>query len=249
MVGRSRSLLHAELRAVGFSIRCGQSGMATWPPRMSALFTGASRRPHRGSVPIGSRSHIRVPAHVDRQDPCTSVRRTYCSPCSPRVGIAACSPKKEEPGPAAAPAAAPAATAAAAPPPVTSPAGLPTWTGDLASLKDRRVVRMLVVYSKTFYFIDKAQQRGITYELGMELEKFLNAGNKDRARPIRVVFLPVGRDQFAERIGRRHRRHRHRRSDDHARTTQAGRFHRGRRRKRRRNRRHCTQYCRAGHGR
>lgn len=55
---------------------------------------------------------------------------------------------------------------------------------------------MLVVYSKTFYFIDKGQQRGITYEMGTALEKYLNANNKDRTRPIRVVFIPVGRDQL-----------------------------------------------------
>ena len=59
---------------------------------------------------------------------------------------------------------------------------------------------MLVVYSKTFYFIDKAQQRGITYDMGMELEKFLNAGNKDKTRPIRVVFIPVSRDQLVSGV-------------------------------------------------
>jgi membrane-bound lytic murein transglycosylase MltF len=96
-------------------------------------------------------------------------------------------------------AASPAATAAAAdatPPPVVAPAGVPTWTGDLDSLRDRRVVRMLVVYSKTFYFIDKGQQRGISYELGMALEKYLNADNKDKTRPIRIMFIPVGRDEL-----------------------------------------------------
>jgi len=55
---------------------------------------------------------------------------------------------------------------------------------------------MLVAYSKTFYFIDKGTQRGSTYELGMLLEKALNAGTKDRARPIRVVFIPTSRDQL-----------------------------------------------------
>ena len=68
--------------------------------------------------------------------------------------------------------------------------------GDYPSLAERRAVRMLVVYSKTFYFIDKGQQRGITYDMGMELEKHLNANNKDKTRPIRVVFIPVARDQL-----------------------------------------------------
>jgi membrane-bound lytic murein transglycosylase MltF len=82
------------------------------------------------------------------------------------------------------------------PVPVAAPAGLPTWNGDLPTLLEKRAVRMLVVYSKTFYFIDKGQQRGITYDFGMELEKYLNASNKDKTRPIRVVFIPVARDQL-----------------------------------------------------
>ena len=81
-------------------------------------------------------------------------------------------------------------------PAVTVPAGLVTWTGDLPALVEKRAVRMLVVYSKTFYFIDKGQQRGITYDLGMELEKQLNATNKDKSRPFRVMFIPVARDQL-----------------------------------------------------
>ena len=95
----------------------------------------------------------------------------------------------EKPVPADTEPAAPAPTAAA-------PAGVGTWTDDFDGMKDRRLVRMQVAYSKTFYFIDKGTQRGSTYELGMLLEKALNAGNKDRARPIRVVFIPTSRDQL-----------------------------------------------------
>jgi membrane-bound lytic murein transglycosylase MltF len=70
------------------------------------------------------------------------------------------------------------------------------WSGDFDGMKDRRLVRILVVNSKTFYFIDKGAQRGLTYELGTLLEKALNAGTTDRARPIRVVFIPTGRDEL-----------------------------------------------------
>jgi len=55
---------------------------------------------------------------------------------------------------------------------------------------------MLVVYSKTFYFLDKARQRGATYEAGLELEKELNPTRKSWTRPIRVVFIPTRRDQL-----------------------------------------------------
>jgi membrane-bound lytic murein transglycosylase MltF len=94
------------------------------------------------------------------------------------------------------------------PPPAPAPVAaaapvenrLPTWTGDLDALAERRVIRMLVVQSKMFYFLDHAQQRGITYEMGQALEKYLNESNKDRTRPIRVVYIPVNRDQLLSGI-------------------------------------------------
>ena len=109
------------------------------------------------------------------------------------AGLGACD---RAPGPAAVKSAgatpAPSDTESAPP----GPAAVGTWTDDFDGMKDRRLVRMLVAYSKTFYFIDKGTQRGSTYELGMLLEKALNAGTKDRARPIRVVFIPTSRDQL-----------------------------------------------------
>jgi len=106
--------------------------------------------------------------------------------------LAACdsAPAPTTAAPADAPAAAP------APPTASLPKGLPTWTGDLPALVEKRAVRMLVVYSKTFYFVDKGQQRGITYDIGMELEKFLNASVKDKTRQMRVVFIPVSRENL-----------------------------------------------------
>ena len=90
----------------------------------------------------------------------------------------------------------PAAPAPAAKPAAPAAAAVGVWTDDYDGMRDRRLVRMLVVYSKTFYFIDKGVQRGSTYEGGMQLEKALNAANKDRTRPIRVVFIPTSRDEL-----------------------------------------------------
>src|SRR5262245_42769519 len=104
------------------------------------------------------------------------------------LGVSGCSKKEPE-------AAKPAAEAAA-PPAVKAAEGVPTWTDDLPGLLDKRAIRMLVVYSKTFYFIDKGQQRGITFDFGSELEKALNAANKDKSRPIRIVYIPVSRDKL-----------------------------------------------------
>ncbi len=38
-------------------------------------------------------------------------------------------------------------------------------TGDLDELIERRVIRALVTYSETYYFLDGPNQRGVTYEL------------------------------------------------------------------------------------
>jgi membrane-bound lytic murein transglycosylase MltF len=109
----------------------------------------------------------------------------------------------EKAAPAPAPAAAPAAEAvddSAA----ESLRATKSWVGDLDGMKDRRLVRMLVVYNKTNYFLDKAQQRGMTYDMGMEFEKWLNRGNKDRTRPIRVVFIPTSREHLLTDLAEGH---------------------------------------------
>ena len=37
---------------------------------------------------------------------------------------------------------------------------LQPWKGDLPGMLDRRTIRVLTTYSKTFFFIDKGTQRG-----------------------------------------------------------------------------------------
>jgi membrane-bound lytic murein transglycosylase MltF len=76
------------------------------------------------------------------------------------------------------------------------------WIGDLNGMIERRVIRVLTVNSKTFYFLDKGVQRGIAVDyLGMfenELNKKLAADKKlkDKNLKVRVVFIPVRRDQL-----------------------------------------------------
>ena len=70
------------------------------------------------------------------------------------------------------------------------------WTGDLDEMVERGYLRALVSYSKTQYFLDGAQQRGLSYEALQEFEKFLNQRVGRRRVPIQVVILPVGRDEL-----------------------------------------------------
>ncbi len=70
------------------------------------------------------------------------------------------------------------------------------WKGDLDGMATRRVIRVLVVYSKTFYFLDGPQQRGLSYELLKEFETFVNRHYKTKTLKIQVVIIPVARDEL-----------------------------------------------------
>ena len=48
------------------------------------------------------------------------------------------------------------------------------WTGDYDGMVQRRAIRALVPYSKTFYFVDRAVQRGLSYDVTRLLEADIN---------------------------------------------------------------------------
>ncbi|MNF55977.1 Membrane-bound lytic murein transglycosylase F precursor [compost metagenome] len=76
------------------------------------------------------------------------------------------------------------------------------WTGDLDGMIDRQVIRVLTVYSKTFYFVDRGVQRGTAYDFFRVFEEELNKQLakdkklKHKALKVRVVFIPVARDEL-----------------------------------------------------
>lgn len=43
------------------------------------------------------------------------------------------------------------------------------WKGDLDQMVERRIIRVLVVPSKTFYFNDKGTQRGVRCPVGVDV--------------------------------------------------------------------------------
>jgi len=76
------------------------------------------------------------------------------------------------------------------------------WTGDLDGMIERRVIRILTVYSKTFYFADKGVQRGGAYDGGRlfveDLNKKLAKEKKQKQKRLKVqaVFIPVNRGEL-----------------------------------------------------
>jgi len=70
------------------------------------------------------------------------------------------------------------------------------WSGDFDGMVERHLIRALVPYSKTFYFLDGADQRGLEYELLKEFEKYINKELKKRHLKVRLLVIPTKRDRL-----------------------------------------------------
>ena len=68
--------------------------------------------------------------------------------------------------------------------------------GDFDAMVERRVVRALVTFSLTNYFLDGPTQRGITYEALKAFEKEINDELGTGHLKVHVVIFPVARDQL-----------------------------------------------------
>jgi membrane-bound lytic murein transglycosylase MltF len=102
---------------------------------------------------------------------------------------------------ASAPTPAPAQSPTSAKPAVTRPRmglAMPdaVWSGDLDGMIERRQIRVLVPYSKTFYFVDRGQPRGISYDALSTFEDTLNRKLKTKNLRVHVVFIPTSRDRL-----------------------------------------------------
>jgi membrane-bound lytic murein transglycosylase MltF len=80
------------------------------------------------------------------------------------------------------------------------------WTGDLDGMIERGVIRILTVYSKTFYFVDKGTQRGASYDTFRLFEEDLNKKLakdkklKQKHLKVRVVFIPIARGDLLQAL-------------------------------------------------
>ncbi|HVJ44618.1 MAG TPA: transporter substrate-binding domain-containing protein [Dongiaceae bacterium] len=68
--------------------------------------------------------------------------------------------------------------------------------GDFDAMKAHRMVRILVVNSRTLYFLDKGRELGIDKEFATAFDQELNKKYKTKALKIRVVLIPVPRDKL-----------------------------------------------------
>ena len=71
------------------------------------------------------------------------------------------------------------------------------YSGDFDAMVKRRFIRVLTVYSKTFYFVDKGTPRGLAADVMNEFENVINTKLKTgTSNKIHVVVLPVSRDEL-----------------------------------------------------
>jgi membrane-bound lytic murein transglycosylase MltF len=83
-----------------------------------------------------------------------------------------------------------------------SPELMKPWTGDLDGMIERRLIRVLTVYSKTFYFVNKGVQMGAVPDIFRVFEEDLNkklakeGKLKQKHLKVRVVFIPVARGEL-----------------------------------------------------
>jgi len=97
--------------------------------------------------------------------------------------------EKKAPEPAPKP-----ATVAAAP--VQLSLEVKAWKGDFDQMLERRVIRVLVPYSRTLYYVDKGHERGLTAGLVRDFEHYLNKKYAKQLgkRPLTVYIIPTARE-------------------------------------------------------
>lgn len=71
------------------------------------------------------------------------------------------------------------------------------WRDDLPKIRERRLLRALVTFSKTDFFLADGRPVGLQAELLQQYEKWLNRGIKKDSLRLRVAFIPVA---FSELI-------------------------------------------------
>ena len=76
------------------------------------------------------------------------------------------------------------------------------WLGDFDAMVERRVVRFLVPYSRSLYFVDHGIERGVTAELARDFERWINAKYKKQLgkRLVTVFMIVTSRDKMLKRL-------------------------------------------------
>lgn len=73
---------------------------------------------------------------------------------------------------------------------------LQPFHGDLPALRERRIIRVLVSYTRTNFFLTPRGFRGIEYDLLMAYEAYLNRGPRRQRYQTHLTFIPTTFDKI-----------------------------------------------------
>ncbi|PLW69227.1 transglycosylase SLT domain-containing protein [Pseudohalioglobus lutimaris] len=74
---------------------------------------------------------------------------------------------------------------------------LQAWTGDLDVMEERRVIRVLTVYSPGRYYLeDSGEEKGLVKEIVTRFENAINQRLQRKTVKVHVAILPVARNQL-----------------------------------------------------
>jgi len=72
------------------------------------------------------------------------------------------------------------------------------WTGDLDGMLERRKIRVLIPYSKTYFFLDQGKRHGLAVEWLEEFEKRIAKAIPNKADRPAVFLIPTRRDRLIQ---------------------------------------------------
>jgi membrane-bound lytic murein transglycosylase MltF len=77
------------------------------------------------------------------------------------------------------------------------------WKGDFDQMLERRMIRVLIPYSRTLYFVDKGRERGVAADLVREFEQYLNKKYAKQLgkRPLTIYMIATTRDKLLSGLG------------------------------------------------
>jgi membrane-bound lytic murein transglycosylase MltF len=94
--------------------------------------------------------------------------------------------------------------------PVSKPAvrqleiSIKPWTGDFERMLERRMIRVLMPYSRSLYFNDKGHERGIAADSVRDFERWINKKYVKTLgkRPLTVFIIPSTRDKLLRDVAK-----------------------------------------------
>ena len=70
------------------------------------------------------------------------------------------------------------------------------FTGDYKQMIERRLIRALLPYSKTLFFLDGPTPRGLGYDGLKEFEKYINERRREKNLKVNIVIIPTPREHL-----------------------------------------------------